>query len=312
MSSEPIIRKYLFAPPLPLKPNKRLGIGAGFLSAGCFGFVYFIVHATAGRLPATQITFFRALFAVVAVSPIAYSQRRLIFSVSAMSVWVRSVANALSILCLAWNLQHTSIGFANVLFNLAPIVVLLLGFATRAIPIGLLQTACMGFVVIGSCLCYGGATVTPSRTVWIIGLAGAVAAGIHYTMLERQSAGWSPAALIWPLSLISLPLMLTLKTGPWPGPSTQVIFPLLATGFLCLLGQYLVVVSMRHAGLAIGTALVPSAIGFSILVEFLNNRQVRPLALAGCLVYLLGLMPLMALRASGMSTTEKPALDAVV
>ncbi len=284
--------------PNPTAPKKWIGVAAGFLSAACFGLMYFIVHATAGTLPATQITFFRSFIALIAVSPAAYAQRRLLFSPRAATLWARSVANAVSILCLAWNLQHTSIGFANILFNLSPIIVLVLGFITGAIPVGINQTVCMALVVIGSCLCYGGLSITPTKTVWIVGLAGAAAAGIHYTMLERQSSSWSPATLIWPLSFISLPIMLAFKTGPWPGPSYAVVLPLLATGLLCLVGQYLVIISLRNAGLAIGTALVPSAIGFGILTESIMTRQVRLVALFGCLVYLVGLMPLIAIKTS--------------
>ena len=284
--------------PAAFTPQRRIGIATGLLSGACFGCMYFVVHANAGRLPATQITFCRSLFALVAVSPMAFAQRDLLFTSKAAGIWVRSAANALSIVCLAWNLQHTSIGFANVLFNVTPIVVLILGFWTGAIPIRFSQALCMSLVVVGSCLFYGGAAGKPSMAVWLGGLGGAVAAGVHYTMLERQSNDWSPVALIWPLSFISLPLMLALKSSPWLPPSLPVALTLLGIGMLCLVGQYLVIVSMRHAGLAVGTALVPSAIAFGVLIEAAMTHRIRPLATAGCLVYSIGLMPLVALKAS--------------
>jgi len=276
--------------------------------------MYVVVHTAAGRLPATQITFARSLIALIAATPGAYRQRQLLISPPAWPVWLRSGANAVSIVCLAWNLQHTTIGFANILFNLAPVVVLVLGLRTGAIRSGITPTVCMILVAVGSCLCWQGAPSASNLYVWAVGLIGAIAAGIHYTMLEQQSAGWSPSSLIWPLSLISLPLMIALKTGPWAPLSGGTLIPLAQVGGLCLVGQYLVIVSLRYAGLAIGTALVPSAVAFGVAAHVATAQGAHDEPILGSFVYLAGLMPLIALKAGGreLVPADEPGIDVQV
>ncbi len=85
----------------------------------------FVVHSYSGKLPATEVIFFRSVFALVVLGPFAFRDRRKLLSRSANLLWLRSLLGAVSILSFTWNLQHTSIGLASVLFNVAPLGVML-------------------------------------------------------------------------------------------------------------------------------------------------------------------------------------------
>ena len=290
--------------------SKWIGIAAGVMSALCSGGMSFLVHSTSGRIPVTEITFCRSLLSLLAVWPFVLKESRDLFSKRAIELWFRSVASAISILCFAWNLQHTSIGFASILFNLTPLIVLVFGLVTGAISRSPKYVLAMGLVAVGSCLCFFGASIPPSGTVWFVGLLGATAAGASYTMLQRQSICWTTCSVIWPLSWMSLFAALILKKGPWVVPSTNVLYPLLMIGILGLATQFLVTVSLRHSGLALGTAIVPSSIGISVLLDAFTTHQIHAVALSGAFLYLAGIVPLVIYRSnakelSGDSVSER-------
>src|ERR1700678_4692680 len=107
--------------------RRQIGLTSGIASGACYGGMIFLIHILAGRAPASEITFLRAVSAVVALLPFIVRHGRRWLQRDALLLWFRSLVGAVSVLCVAWNLQHTSVGFANTLFNLAPILVVMLG-----------------------------------------------------------------------------------------------------------------------------------------------------------------------------------------
>ena len=110
-----------------LGSRRQIGLLSGILSGALYGGTFFLIHIAAGMAPASEITFLRAICAVICLLPFVLRHGRQWLGRSSHLLWIRSLVGALSVLCLAWNLQHTSVGFANTLFNLAPLFVVLLG-----------------------------------------------------------------------------------------------------------------------------------------------------------------------------------------
>ena len=279
-----------------VRSTKGIGVAAGVLSAAAYGAMSFVVHSYGVKLPATEVIFFRSVFALVVLGPFAFRDRRGLLSRSANLLWLRSLLGAVSILSFTWNLQHTSIGLASVLFNVAPLGVMLFAWVSKSEKMTLARIACLVLVVAGGFVFWGDGNVGAAGQVFAVGLGGALAAGASYTVLNRAAASWSPFTLTWGMSLLSIPVTMLLKRGPWVPLHSGVVLPLLSIAVLCSAGQVFVALSYRWAELSTATALASSTMAWGIILDVFAGSAAGVKQLVGCAIYLAGCIPLTVMK----------------
>jgi drug/metabolite transporter (DMT)-like permease len=270
----------------PANPQRRLGLISGVASGACYGGMSFLIHITLGKAPASEVAFLRAICAVVVLLPLIVRHGKQWLGRNSLLLWIRSGIGAISVLCFTWNLQHTSVGFANTLFNLAPIFVVLLGAswgqekltAARFVPIIL--------VVLASTLFWHASRPEVNALVWVVGLGGMCAAAVAYSLLKTLPTFWSPFDITWCLNLATLPVALLFKHGLWIIPLGKVGLFLGAICTLGLIGNALANLSFRHLELSTATALVPSFIIWGVLLDISEHKFPAVQGIAGCVLYL--------------------------
>lgn len=267
-----------------------VGVGAGVLSAACFGLIGVLVNGLADTISATEITLVRGLIGVLVISLFVRHRLHTLIQKNAVSVWVRAVAGAISILCFSWNLQHTDVGTANILFNLSLIFVLFADYLTGQIRSSLRTVACVILVVGGIGIYWFGNKIFPSPEVMMVGLIGAVAATIAYAALSRASRKNDSWLIVWAVSLMSIPVSLIAKTGGWSVPSTKSTLILIVIVMCSIIAHYLLNVSFAKLSLPIASALGPSSVVWSVLMLALYQGIVpTPNAILGVTVYAVGM-----------------------
>jgi drug/metabolite transporter (DMT)-like permease len=214
------------------------------------------------------------------------------------------------VLCLVWNLQHTSVGFASTLLNLAPIVVVLLGAILGEEKLRLRRCLNILFVVLASILFWHGSSAEASMTVWMVGLTGMCAAAVAYAMTKILPPLWSPLDMTWCLSLAELPVTLLFKRGPWIFPTGQVFFLVAAVCVLSLMSNALTNFSFRHLELSTATALIPSCIIWGVMLELLHGQFPLIQGVSGCLLYLFATVSLATQPSE--ATIEAPAESKII
>jgi drug/metabolite transporter (DMT)-like permease len=262
------------------------GLLSGIISGLCVGVTLYWIHSIAGKVPASEVAFVRAISAVFILLPLAMRHGWTWIGRKSSLLWIRSGLGAVSVLCLIWNLQHTSVGFANTLFNFAPILVVILGYkagqekpdAGRFIEVFL--------VVVASVLFWHASRSHTSVLVWTVGLCGMCSAAISYVMLKELPRAWTSWDITWCLNVVTLPLTFLFKRGPWIAPvghSGLVLVLICAFG---LLGNALAYASFRYLELSTATALVPSSIIWGVLLDMGEHNFPAVQGIAGCLLYL--------------------------
>jgi drug/metabolite transporter (DMT)-like permease len=270
----------------------------------------FVVHSSGGKLPATEVIFFRSVFALLVLGPFAFRDRRELLSSSANLLWLRSLLGAVSILSFTWNLQHTSIGLASVLFNVAPLGVMLFAWVSKSEKLTLARILCLVLVAAGGFVFWGDGNIGAVGQVFAVGLGGALAAAASYTVLNRAAASWSPFTLTWGLSLLSIPVTLLLKRGPWVPLHSGVILPLLSIAILCSAGQVFVALSYRWAELSTATALASSSMAWGIIFDALSGSTAGMKQLVGCAIYLAGCIPLTVMKPAPSDQSQQNEMPA--
>lgn len=283
-------------------PSARiLGLLSGAISGACYGGMVFLIHMTAGRAPASEITLLRAVCAVAVLFPFVIRHGRLWLRRDSLLLWTRSVIGALSVLCLAWNLQHTSVGFANTLFNLAPILVVVLGALAGQEKLRLGRFLNVVLVVVASAVFWHGSRAEVSLLVWVVGLGGMCAASIAYAMLKSLPSVWNPFDITWCLNLATIPVALAFKHGPWILPARAIGLLLVAICLLSLIGNALANLSFRYLELSTATALIPSAIIWGVLLDMGSHAFPAVQGVVGCILYVAATVMLAAKPPTGYS-----------
>jgi drug/metabolite transporter (DMT)-like permease len=276
----------------PTTSQRRFGLLSGIVSGALYGVMVFLIHITAGRAPASEIAFLRALCAFAVLFPFVARHGRLWFSRNSLLLWGRSVIGAVSVLCLTWNLQHTTVGFANTLFNLAPIFVVLLGAMWGQEKLTVSRFMPIVLVVAASTLFWHGSRPEVNKAVWFVGLGGMCAAAIAYALLKSLPSLWGPLDITWCLNLATLPVALLFKSGPWIVPAGKIGLLLVAVCGLSLVGNALANLSFRHLELSTATALIPSAIVWGVLLDMTMHRFPAIQGIVGCVLYLVATIQL--------------------
>ena len=283
-------------------PRRCLGLLAGIVSGAFCGGMIYTIHLTAGQIPAAQVTFMRAFSAAVLLLPYILRHGRAWFAPTSSLLWLRSAIGSISVLCLVWNLQHTSVGFASTLLNLAPILVVLIGAFLGVERFKLGRFLNIILVVAASILFWHGSRTQAPAMVWMVGLGGMSAAAVAYAMVKILPSVWSPLDMTWCLSLAELPVTLFFKRGPWIFPTGKALWMLAAICALSLISNALTNFSFRHLELSTATALVPSCIIWGVLLDMWQGQFPLLQGVLGCLLYLFAIISLATQR-------NKPAID---
>jgi drug/metabolite transporter (DMT)-like permease len=269
--------------------NQTVGVIAGILSAACFGFMATLVNRLADSIPASEITFVRGVAGVVILSAFIRSQFPLLFQKQAVSIWIRALAGAVSILCFSWNLQLADVGTANILFNLSLIFVLAVDYVTGNARPTFMAVLSVLLAVMGVALYWFGSTVIVSGEILALGLVGSTAATIAYTALNRASRKYDSWLIVWAVSLMSIPVSLLAKKGEWVIPPSSGLVMLAAIVACVLAAQYLLTVSFAKLSLPLATALGPSCIVWTVLgVAVFQSTMPTFHAILGVAVYTIG------------------------
>lgn len=284
----PMFQTNFASPPL----GRRIGLVSGVASGACYGVMIFLIHILAGWVPAAEITFLRAFSAVIILLPFIIRHRNQWLSRASRLLWLRSFAGAFSVLCLAWNLQHTSVGFANTLFNLAPILVVILGAVWRQEQLEVGRFLNIVLVVLASTLFWYGSRSEASPVIWVVGLSGMIAASVAYSLLKSVPPLWGPLDITWCLNLATLPVSLIFKHGPWIAPFGTIGLLLGAICGLSLIGNALANLSFRSLELSTATALIPSCIIWGVLLDVGEHHFPATHGIVGCLLYLVAIVRL--------------------
>jgi drug/metabolite transporter (DMT)-like permease len=262
----------------------------GLASSACYGVMFYLVHRSVSTLPATEIVFIRACVSVLVLSPYAYRDWRAMVSRASSALWLRSITTELSTICFTWNLQHTSVGFANAIYNIAPLLVLMLAWLTRSERPRLTRLFDFLLVVSGSFLFWSASSMSIGvGYVWIVGLLGALFATFSQLLLKRAVVRWSPGTLAWSMNLAGIPATLSLRHKPWVVPDHHAFISILLICTLSLFAQILFAISFKRLPGSTASALVPSSIVWGVLLDILRGGFPSEEGLAGCLLYIAGI-----------------------
>jgi len=270
--------------------SHTVGIAAGISSAACFGLMAAMVNQLADTVPAAEVTFFRGVAGIVILSILIRKQFPLLVQKGAVSIWIRAVAGAVSILCFSWNLQLADVGTANILFNLSLIFVLFADYAAGRSRPSVQVIASVMLAIVGIGLYWYGNKMIVNVQILTLGLIGATAATIAYTALNHASKKYDPWLIVWTVSLMSIPISLLAKNGDWVIPSATGILMLAGIAISVLIAHYLLNVSFAKLTLPVATSLGPSCIIWSVIgVAVIQGVLPAMHSMMGLIVYSAGM-----------------------
>jgi drug/metabolite transporter (DMT)-like permease len=284
------------------------GIGAGGAAAAGFGFANALVHRASAGFPTAEITFARALVGVSIALPFVYTRLGSLFRVRFASIWVVATAGAVSILCLAWNIANASMALANILFNVFLVFVVVSGALAGEVRIT--RSLLYQFFLISSGVAFfwfaGDRTLTVS--VGAVGLMGAVAAAIAYTALKKATTIADPWLINWAICATTLTIPFLQVNQSWSVPTGFDCLLLAGIGIVSFSSQILATVSFVYLPLALASALAPSAIVWSVVVDAITTGgSINIQGFAGATIYTLGIC-LLAARSAVDSNSDDPGM----
>lgn len=266
-------------------------VGPGLASAGCYGAVFYLVHRLSSALPATEIVFARGLANAILLLPwVVHGLPRMVTRL-AIPLWLRSLAVEVAAICFTWNLEHTSVGLANALYNLSPLFVLLGGWALRVEKPSLRQMLNVLFVIFGSGIFWAGTSqhgAVPAA-VWTVGFVSGTIAGGAGLALKRATVFWNPPAIAWSMSIAGISVSLLIRRGPWVALTPEIALSLCVICALGLAAQLLLAASFKRLEASTASALTLSSIVWGVLPEVLHGEFPPLHGVAGCSLYLFGM-----------------------
>ena len=277
-------------------PDRLAGLVAGLASSAVVGGVSLLIYRQTNALPATEISFARGVVGVVVTLPLIWRRLVVLAHPGSAALWVRAVAGAVSGLCFCWNLQHTSVGFANILFDFSLILLLLVGHLAGEIRFSLASVWALFVIVIGTWMYWYGVQPPLSPNVITVGLFGAAAAAIAYTAMKKATRIADPILIVWTVCAASIPVSFVAgSSSDWVTPTVSGFVILALIGLGMLLSQYLLTLSFERLPLPLASALIPSSIVWSVSAEALTSgAHATPHAILGTLIYSAGICGLAA------------------
>jgi drug/metabolite transporter (DMT)-like permease len=287
-----LIRKYRC---MPTNSDRILGLIAGIFSSAMVGFISLLIYREANGLPATEINFARGIVGLAVTLPLIWCRFAQLVQGGSVALWVRAVAGAVSVLCFSWNLQHTSVGMANMLFNISLLLLLFFGHLSGEARFTLGSMVALVIIAIGTWIYWYGVNPPLSLDVITVGVLGAAAAAIAYTAMKKATRTADPILIVWAVCSISVPVSFVTRFQDWTMPTASGWFVLILISLGMLLTQYLLALSFGWLPLPLASALIPSSIVWSVLGEaFTSGVHATPHAIVGTLTYAVGICGLTA------------------
>jgi drug/metabolite transporter (DMT)-like permease len=274
----------------------RRGLICGALSSPCYGTLLFLIHALAESVSSQEIAGIRAFTTILLLLPIVARHKGTLFGKKALTLWVFSIVAAISVFCFTWNLQHTTVGLANTLFNIAPFCILMLGVMSRRERIEWRSSGSVVLVVLASILFWHGSRTEAGWLVWSVGLGGMCAASIAYIMLKTLPARWSALDKSWAASVAVIPVVWCFNQSPWVIPSRDACWKLVGLCILGVIANVLENMSFQYLDLATATAFIPSSIIWGVLLDMKHHNFPPWQGFGGCLLYLVAIVTLIGYR----------------
>jgi drug/metabolite transporter (DMT)-like permease len=274
----------------------RMGLIYGTFSSLCYGTLLFLIHALAESVTSQEIAGMRAFTTILLLLPIVARHKGTLFGKKAVTLWVFSIVAAISVFCFTWNLQHTTVGLANTLFNIAPFCILMLGVMSRRERIEWRRSGSVVLVVLASILFWHGSRTEAGWLIWGVGLGGMCAASIAYIMLKTLPAQWSALDKSWSASVAVLPVVWCFNQSPWLIPSRDACWKLAGLCILGVVASALENMSFQYLDLATATAFIPSSIIWGVLLDMKQHNFPPWQGFGGCLLYLVAIATLISYR----------------
>ena len=275
--------------------DRTLGIVAGITSSAVVGGISLVIQRQAHLLPATEISFARGTVGLIGMLPFVWTHLSQLAQRGSSSLWVRAIAGAISVVCFTWNLQHTSVGMANMLFDLSLLLLLAVGYLGGEVRLTSKLVWALIVIVVGCWAYWYGVNPSLSLKVVLTGIFGAVAASVAYTAMKKAVRNMSPILIVWASCAATLPVSFITSFDDWVVPTLAGWVILFLIGLGMLLSQFLLTVSFSRLPLPLASALIPSSIVWSVFVEAVTSGEhATPHAIAGTLLYALGICGLTA------------------
>lgn len=259
------------------------------------GGIALLIYRETNALPATEIGFVRGIVGLSVTLPLVWTRLAQVIQRGSAALWVRAIAGAVSVLCFSWNLQHTSVGIANMLFDLSLLLLLMVGHLGGEFRFTLSSLWALVTALVGTLVYWYGVNPPLSPNVILIGVFGASAAAIAYTAMKKATRTTDPILIVWGVSVASIPVSLVPGFDGWIMPDGYEWIILMIIGLGMLLSQYLLTLSFSRLPLPLASALIPSSIVWSVLAEAITSGvHATPHAIAGTLIYTAGICGLTA------------------
>lgn len=237
------------------QPSESYGYTAAILSAACFASMAMFVQQISPNVPASQISCFRGLFTVVGLF---YFVRPHVLPLldfkNSRSVWFRSIAGAIAVLCYFWNTTHGSAAEAKALANINPFYVAIFSWLFFKEKLNSRELAGLGVLITGALFLVWNISQTKSEVIWIVGNLGAVFTGIAYLSLKRASGKFPAHAIVFCFGLCVM-IVSALGPGAWSVPNSKDWLYLVLVGLTGLSGQIFLTQSHLHLKNAIASSL---------------------------------------------------------
>ncbi len=250
----------------------RLGLVYSLLMGLSFGMMGYLVGRCA--LPAAELVFLRASFSCLCLTPFVYRQIAELFSRTALTLWLRSIAGSFAMICFFWNLQKAGVGTATALANFAPVLVTLISWSLLKERLGRVELLGISITVAGALTLYKlGASIT--NQVILVGFLGAFSTAIAQLALKQAAQIFSPTLVVWCMSLITSLTSLIISGTGWQVPGEWVVVT--GVALMGLLGQVFMTLAYMKLSAPVASTFGLSSLVWGVVLEvMLLGRQPTP------------------------------------
>lgn len=241
--------------------QSKSGVLLALGSALAFAVMSYAAKQLSGKVPSAEITFARAVVGAVILTPWGITQIRKLLCSESRFLLLRAVAGSGSVLCYFWTIGRTTVANARAIADIAPLLVVLLGWHLLRERPTKLQ---LFYVIIGAMgttlLGVPGSSTCPMDT-WFTGICGALFASLAYFSLRRIGNVFPTTLTVWVFLLVLAFVSITLKNEKWVAPENVQLSWLVVVGVLGLVGQLLMTASYArlpaYRATAFGLATLP-------------------------------------------------------
>ncbi len=234
----------------------------------------YLVYAGAGRIPSAELAFMRATFSFVALSPFITAHVRKAFSARSGTLWLRSVAGAISVQCYFWNLQSSNVGTANTFANLAPVFVALFAWWFLREKINRPEALGIALAVAGALSINAPWANPPRGLVTAVGVTGSLSASISYLALREAALEFSPPLVVWCLSAATMLACPFAPGAAWIMPHGSFWLLIAGVGAAGMMGQVLMTRSFLYVRPQVASVLALSSLIWGLVLQIVFEHKV--------------------------------------